>query len=164
MTTFDQFCARAKMRHDFSDQIQVRYSHPNGEAYDTWVSGEEVLQRLKTASREQLIRSFSAKNWEQAKSAIQKEFEQGKGKARQYVKGRLGDSVEDILGGNLFGDTLADNIRGVDSTADPHDETKKQWQTHLQDTAFRAVVLQLAWINLDGSLPAEAAAEPDDWT
>jgi hypothetical protein len=58
MTTFIQFCAGAKLRHDFSDQIQVRYLHPSGENFDTWISGEEVLRRLKTMSREQLIHSF----------------------------------------------------------------------------------------------------------
>ena len=43
------------MRHDFGDQIQVRYRHTDGEDYDTWVSGEEARQRLKTAEREKKI-------------------------------------------------------------------------------------------------------------
>ena len=63
MTTYNQFCAGAKMRHDFSDQIQVRYTHPNGEEFDTWVSGAEIMSRLQTAIRERLIKSFSTKNW-----------------------------------------------------------------------------------------------------
>jgi hypothetical protein len=72
MTTFSQFASRAKMRHDFSDQIQVRYSHANGEDFDTWISGEEVLARLKTTSREELIKGFSQMNLDQAKRGVKK--------------------------------------------------------------------------------------------
>ncbi|MCB8943447.1 MAG: hypothetical protein H6658_06805 [Ardenticatenaceae bacterium] len=163
MTTFPQFARRAKMRHDFSDQIQVRYSHPHGEEFDTWISGEEVLARLKTASREELIKSFSQMNVEQAKRGIQKEIEERKKQFRSDVMDRLGGLVEDNVGGNIFGDTLADNIRGRDSNRDDYAAEKQQWQNHLRDEAFRMVALQLAWTNLGDTLPDEGAAEPNDW-
>jgi hypothetical protein len=163
MTSFIQFCAGAKMRHDFSDQIQVRYPHPTGENFDTWISGEEVMSRLKTMSREQLIHSFSRMNWTEAKAALQRELDAGKINARRGLKDRLADVVEDSLGGNIIGGTLADNIRGVDSTDDPRASEKAGWQQRLQDDSFRAVALELAWINLEGTFPDEPSAEPDDW-
>ena len=163
MTTFTQFCAGAKLRHDFSDQIQVRYSHPTGEDFDTWISGEEVMSRLKTMSREQLIRSFSRMNWTEAKAALQQEMDEGQQKARRSLKNRLADMVEDNIGGNILGNTLADNIRGVDSSADPREQEKAVWQQRLGNDAFRAIALELGWINLEGTFPAERNAEPDDW-
>jgi len=163
MTTFIQFCAGAKLRHDFSDQIQVRYPHPTGENFDTWISGEEVLSRLKTMSREQLIHSFSRMNWTEAKAALQRELDEGQQNARRSLKERLAGLVEDSIGGNIFGDTLANNIRGVDSSADPREQEKALWQQRLHHDAFRAVALELAWINLEGTFPPEPSAEPDDW-
>lgn len=163
MTSFIQFCAGAKIRHDFSDMIQVRYPHPTGENFDTWISGDEVLARLKTMSREQLIQSFSRKNWTEAKAALQREIEASKQKKRKRLKDRLANAVQDQIGGNIFGDTLSDNIRGVDSSADPHEVEKKQWQARLQNQAFRAVALDLAWTNLEGTFPSEDASELDDW-
>jgi len=41
------------MRHDFDDQIQVRYTHTDGESFDTWVSGEEVLGRINSVESEE---------------------------------------------------------------------------------------------------------------
>ncbi len=164
MTTQTQFQQGAKLRHDYSDMIQVRYPHPSGEAFDTWVSGEEVMARLNTAARERLIKSFSTKNWQQAKDAVRDEVEQGKDKARRSLRDRLGDKVSDVLGDNIFGDTLADNVRGVDSNQDPRAKEKQLWQSRLHDDAFRAVALELAWINLRGTMPDEGPApEPDDW-
>jgi hypothetical protein len=163
MTTFVQFCARAKMRHDFSDMIQVRYPHPDGEDFDTWISGEEVMSRLKTMSREQLIRSFSRMQWREAKEALEREVELGKEKARRELKDRLADMVDDNIGGHIFGQTLADNIRGVDSNVDPREREKQLWQSRLHNDGFRAVALELAWINLEGTFPEEPQAEPDDW-
>ena len=163
MTTFIQFCARVKVRHDFSDQIQVRYPHPTGEDFDTWISGEEVMSRLKTISRAQLIHSFSRMNWTEAKAALQRELDEGKQKARHSLKDRLANLVEDSIGGNIFGDTLADNIRDVDSSTDPREQEKARWQQRLRNDAFRAILLELAWINLEGTFPDESEAEPDDW-
>ena len=156
--------AGAKARHDYSEMLQVRYPHPNGEAYDTWVSGEEAMSRLNTQARERLIKSFSAKDWEQAKKSAREEWEKGKRTAEQETRNRLGDLLEDQIGSNIFGDTLADNVRGVDSTIDRRDAEKQLWQSRLRDPEFRAMILQLAWISLDGSLPDEApASDLDDW-
>jgi len=163
MTTFSQFCAKAKMRHDFGDMIQVRYPHPTGENFDTWVSGEEVMSRLKTMSREQLIHSFSRMNWTEAKAALEREIESGQQAARRSLKDRLADAVEDQIGGNIFGDTLADNIRGVDSSLDPQEQEKALWQQRLHQDAFRAVTLELAWVNVEDTFPPEPQDEPDDW-
>jgi len=164
MTTFTQFCARAKMRHDYSDMIQVRYPHPNGEKFDAWVSGEEVMSRLKTASREQLIRSFSLMKWGEAKVALEREWQQAKDKGYEEFRQRSGDRFARNFGGHIFGDTAADAIRGVDSTVDPRDQEKQMWQAQLKDPAFRAITLELAWIDLEGAFPDEPAdAEPDDW-
>lgn len=164
MTTFVQFCRRAKMRHDFSDMIQVRYPHPNGENMETWISGEEVMSRLKTASREQLIRSFSRMQWSEAKNALEEEWLQKKEKNYWEFRRRTGDAFARQFGGHLFGDTAADALRGVDSTADPGDQEKQTWQSRLPDPAFRAIALELAWINLEGTFPPETPDEPaDDW-
>jgi Rad3-related DNA helicase len=163
MTTFPQFASRARMRHDFSDQIQVRYRHPNGEEFDTWISGEEVLARLKTASREELIKSFSQMNLKQAKREVKKEIEERKKQFRSDAVDRLGGLVEENIGGNIFGDTLADNIRDRDSNRDEFAEEKQQWQSRLSDEAFRLVALQLAWTNIGDTLPDEPTAESDDW-
>ena len=161
---YSQFCARAKMRHDFNDMIQVRYTPANGENYDTWISGEEVVSRLKTMSREQLIRSFSRMNWMEAKTAVEREWRQGKEKSYWELRRRSGEVFADNFGGHIFGETVADNIRGRDSSADPQAEEKLRWQNQLQDPAFRAVALELAWINLEGSFPEEPFnEEPDDW-
>ena len=59
MTTLKQFAARCKMRHDYSDMIQVRYAHPNGDDFDTWVSGDEIIQRLHSESSEERLRRLS---------------------------------------------------------------------------------------------------------
>ncbi len=164
MTTSQQFRARAKTRHDYSDMIQVRYPHPNGENFDAWVSGEEVLARLNTKDRERLIKSFSQKNWQQAKDTIRQEMEKSQKQARRSLKERLAGAVHNQLGDNIFSDTLADNIRGVDSSEDPRDREKAMWQARLQDEAFRVIVLELAWINLEGTMPDEKHdPEPDDW-
>lgn len=163
MTTFEKFSAVAKMRHDFSDQIQVRYAHPNGEMYDTWISGDEVMQRLDSRVRQRLIESFSRKNRKQMRDSIEEIAEQAKDKLKQDLRGRLADAVSDNIGGNIFGDTFSDNIRGVDSSEDPHQREKELWQSRLHDEAFHALALELAWINLDGSLPEEEDDASQEW-
>lgn len=164
MTTETQFRHGAKLRHDYSDMIQVRYPHPNGEPFDTWVSGAEVMARLDTAARERLIKSFSSKNWQQAKESLRTELEAGKEKAQHNWRGRLADKITDAVGGNILGDTVADNVRGVDSNQEPHAQEKQLWQSRLHDPAFRNIVLELAWINLRGAMPDEGSEpEADDW-
>jgi hypothetical protein len=102
-------------------------------------------------------------NLDQAKRGVKKEIEERKKQFRSDVMDRLGGLVEDNIGGNIFGDTLADNIRGRDSNRDEYAEEKQQWQNHLRDDVFRMVALQLAWINIGDTLPDEGRAEPDDW-
>ncbi|MEM7335510.1 MAG: hypothetical protein AAF490_25750 [Chloroflexota bacterium] len=163
MPTLAQFANRIKMRHDYSDMIQVRYSHTDGETYDTWVSGDEVVARLKTMSREQLIKSFSTLNFEQAKASLEAEISAQKEKKKRNFFNKMADKVEDGIGGNLLGDTLANRIRGVDGDEHPLDRQKAYWQNKLTEDAFRAVAIDLAWFNLEDSLPEEPKAEPDDW-
>ena len=90
-------------------------------------------------------------------------MDEGQQKAQRSLKERLAGIVEDNIGGNIFGNTLADNIRGVDSSADPREQEKALWQQRLHHDAFRAIALELAWINLEGTFPDEPSAEPDDW-
>lgn len=164
MTTQTQFLAKAKARHHHSDQIQVRYPHPNGKKYDTFVSGEEAMSRLDTQAQDRLIKSFSTKNWDQAKSSLKREWKKGQEASSKKFKNRLGDFVEDKVGGNVFGDTLADNVRGVDSTKDPREVEKEIWQSRLHDAEFKSMILNLAWLDLEGSLPKEDdPSDTDDW-
>lgn len=163
MTTLPQFATNTKMRHGYSDMIQVRYTHNDGEAFDTWISGEEVLARLKTMSREQLIRSFSQLNWGEAKTAVQKELDQQKQQGKQRLKDRLANKLQDSIGGNLFGDTLADKIRGVDSTVDESERERQKWRHMIGERPFRAIAIELAWINLKDSLPNLRDNAHDDW-
>jgi len=163
MTTQTQFLTKAKARHHHKDMIQVRYPHPNKKKYDTFVSGEEAISRLDTQAQDRLIKSFSTKNWDQAKHSIKGEYKKGKEASGKKFKNRLGDFVQDKVGGNVFGDTLADNVRGVDSTKDPREAEKEQWQRRLHDSEFKEMVIQLAWIDLEGSLPQEDETETDDW-
>lgn len=76
MTTFQQFAARCKMRHDFEDQIQVRYRHPDGQDYDTWVSGLEAEHRLQAEVREQQLQTdlnqFTGQQLEQVPAGSKK--------------------------------------------------------------------------------------------
>ncbi len=163
MTTFKQFSARAKLRHDFSDQIQVRYPHPKGEQFDTWISGDEVMQRLDSQARERLIRSFSQLNLDQMRDEVKGLVDKGRRKAGRSLRDRLAGAVSDGIGDNIFGDTMADKLRGVDSNEDPDRLERQLWQSRLQDPAFRTMALELAWINLEGTLPDEQEEALDDW-
>lgn len=163
MTTYMQFCTGAKMRHDFGDMIQVRYAHPNGESFDTWISGEEVMARLKTMSREALIESFSRKNWGEAKAALQREAATGRQNLWESLRDKLGDSVEKNVGAHIFGRTLARKVRGDEPENDPRAAEKARWQQRLHNDAFRTVALDLAWIHLEGTMPPEATSVPNDW-
>lgn len=146
------------MRHGFADQFQVRYHHPGGESYDTWVSGEEVLSRLHSANADERLRELGRLQLDELGAT----WEEGKRKAKSRLVDRLrdglGDGVESLAGGNPLGDSLADNVRGRD------DAGGEDWTRYLHDEAFRAVALELAWINLRGSFPeTDTPEEPDDW-
>lgn len=146
------------MRHDFADQFQVRYHHPNGESYDTWVSGEEALSRLRSAGAEERLRALGQLQPDDLRAA----WDEGRREARrsliEQLRDRLGDGLESLAGGNPLGDGLADNVRGR-GEAEGED-----WAGYLHDEAFRALALELAWINLRGSFPEpDVTDEPDDW-
>ena len=154
MTAFAAFARRCKMRHDFADRFQVRYLHPDGEHYDTWISGEEVLSRLHAAEAEARLRELG---WSlfgdlRAKSAGAKRA------LSDELRDRLGDGVEWLAGGNPVGDGLSARIRGEE---DPEPEAAR-WLAYLQDETFRAAALELAWINLRGSFPEPEAGDGED--
>ncbi len=162
MMILKRFLQTAKMRHDFGDQIQVQYHHTDGEAYDTWVSGEEALKRLKTADREKKIKGFP---WKSILNVGKTLPEKGKAEAKRQLRERLGDTLDDVVGDNVIGESWADAVRGRARPSDSYDATKQTWQTHLQDPTFRAQLLELAWLNLSGSFPDDTPTptEPDDW-
>jgi hypothetical protein len=157
------FANRAKVRPDFGDMLQVRYRHTDGEEYDTWVSGEEVLQRLQSETAEERLRGLSRLDWQAIQAAKERLPDEGQKKLRRKLVDRFADEVEEAVGGNLIGDNLADAVRGRDSTADPYEAEREKWRTYLENEKFRAKVLELAWIQLEGSFPDEPPAEPDDW-
>ena len=161
MTSFDEFCARTKMRHDFADQIQVRYQHANGESYDTWVSGEEVMQRLRSEAAEQRLRGLSRLNWKDIREAKETLPQEAKERLEDQVKDRLADGLEDFLGDNIIGESLANSVRGEEGE---QDYDLALWQERLGNEPFREKVLELAWINLRGSFPEEEDADDlNDW-
>ncbi|MCI0393730.1 MAG: hypothetical protein L0332_07345 [Chloroflexi bacterium] len=163
MTTFELFCARCKLRHDFDDMIQVRYQHANGESYDAWVSGEEALGRLRSEAAEERLKGLSRLDWEQVRESGRQLPAEGKQKLRRGLKDRLAGRVEEAIGGNVVGDSLAEAIRGRDRDEASRAAEKARWQALLQEEAFREKVLELAWIQLEGSFPDEPGGEPDDW-
>ncbi len=154
MLTFAEFCSRVKMRHDFADQIQVRYQHSSGEQFDTWVSGEEAQQRLKSASREAGLRALRDLDRQQLRELQQSLPGEGKQQLKDELQERIDGVISGLLGDDAAGESLSAEI----------DEAKRKWQTALQDDAFYAQALELAWIQLRGSLPEEEAPpEPTDW-
>jgi hypothetical protein len=152
------------MRHDFADMIQVRYEHANGESYDTWVSGEEALQRLRSEDAEGHIRRLSGLSLDELRKLFRRLPDEGREHLNRDLRRRLGDSLSDFLGDSPIADALSDRARGTgQSPADDQDE-RGRWQALLQDDRFRAVVLSLAFIQLEGSLPEEnRPGEPNDW-
>ncbi len=164
MPTLQEFCLRAKMRHDYSDQIQVRYRHIDGTDYETWVSGEEALQRLRSATREQQLKGLSKLDWEMIRQARKSLPEKGEQRATRFGRDRLGDMVEDFIGGNVIGDSLSDAVRGRTRPDDPRSAERQKWQAHMQEDVFYAQVMELAFIQLAGSFPEDTTpSEPDDW-
>ena len=155
------------MRHDFSDRIQVRYRHGDGQEFDTWVSGKEALQRLQSADVEDLLRRLGDLDHDELRSLAKKLPEAGKEHLRRSLRERLARSVDETLGDSIIADSLADLVDDAasdDHDTSGHDTSKQYWQTHLDDPRFRAMVLELAFIQLEGSLPENASAdETDDW-
>jgi len=160
MVILNRFIQTAKMRHDFGDQIQVRYQHTDGQDYDTWVSGEEAVKRLKTAEQEKKIKGFP---WRSILNVGKTLPEKSKAEAKRQLREHLGDALDEVAGGNVIGDSWVETVRGRAQPTDPQDATKQTWQTHLQDPTFRAQILELAWLNLSGSFPDDPTPESDDW-
>lgn len=153
------------MRHDFGDQIQVRYRHTDGEDYDTWVSGEEVLGRIRSEAAEERLRGLVKLNWGQIQEIKDRLPDEAKEKTERWLLDILANGLEENLGSNLIGDSLADAVRGGKDKDASTDVAKERWINLLRDELFRAGVLELAWIQLEGSFPEDSPAEePDDWT
>jgi hypothetical protein len=165
MSSFTIFRENSKMRHDFADQIQVRYRHVDGEEYDTWVSGDEVLQRLSSEESEEKLRRLSRLDVQELRKAKEQLPEQGKDELEHSISSRLADKVEGFIGGNVIGDSLADAVRGDSVENHDSDDRKSRWVTLLRNEIFRIKVLELAWIQLEGSFPeSDMPDELDDWT
>jgi hypothetical protein len=163
MTTFETFRERCQLRLDSGDQFQVRYHHPDGQSFDTWVSGEEVLSRLRSSEAEERLRGVSRLDLDALRQAAEGLPDRMREQARQSLRDRLGDEVEETLGDGPVSAGLADAIRGRLRPADPEAEARATWLELAKQPAFRDGILALAWIQLAGSLPAEPPGEPTDW-
>lgn len=164
MTTFGQFRERCKMRHDFDDQIQVRYWHADGKYYDSWVSGAEALQRLESIETEEQLRSLSRLKMDDLRLVLQTLPEATRKTVRRTLRDRLADRLESGIGGNLIGDALSEAVRGQELSTNSTVKEKDRWQALLHYEPFRQKALELAWIALEGSFPDfESDGEPDGW-
>lgn len=159
MTTYEQFVNQCQARHDFGDVIQVRYTHFDGETYDTWVSGEEALGRLQSQAAEQRIQGLRRLDWDQVRKAAESLPEEARRKVQRTFKDLLADGVENALGTNL-----TQIISGRGSDEESTEAEKQYWQTLLKWDDFRHIVLKLAWIQLEGSFPDEGTdGKTDGW-
>jgi hypothetical protein len=126
------------------------------------VSGSEVLGRIKSKAAEKRLRGLLNLNWQQIQEVKERLPDETKEKTKSWLLDILADGLEDNLGGNIIGDSLADSIRGENDAS--ADLAKERWMNLLHDERFRAGVLELAWIQLEGSFPEDSnAEEPDDW-
>jgi hypothetical protein len=158
MTAFTAFARRCKMRHDFADRFQVRYLHPEGEHYYTWISGEEVLARLRAAEAEARLRKLGQSLFGDLRAKGAEATQAAKRALADELRDRLGDGVDWLAGGNPLGDGLSARIRG-DEEQEPD---AIRWQAYLQDELFRAAALELAWLNLRGSFPEPEADDGEE--
>ena len=164
MTSFQQFSDFCKMRHDYGDMIQVRYSHSSGEVFDTWVSGEEILQRFHSEAAEDRLRKLSTFDRNELRQTADDLPDKARNYGEKTAANRLAKEIEDFLGDNVISEGLADTIRGGTSGEAPDKSGRDKWRAHLQDPVFREKVVELAWIQLEGSFPEEESEEePDDW-
>jgi hypothetical protein len=145
MPTFKEFTAKARLRPDFGDMIQVRYRHTDGDDYDTWVSGEEVWQRLKSETAEDRLRAISKLDLTAIQAAKDRLADEATKKAKRKLIDRFADEVKGAIGGNVIGDSFADSIRGEEpAEQDPDEAEREKWRTRLIDNHFRAKVLEKA--------------------
>lgn len=152
------------MRHDFDDQIQVRYVHTSKQHFDTWVSGEEALKRLKSDQKEADLRKLRALDWDYLKTFIGQLPEKSRQRLNDELHLLAADRTDEFMGGTKIGDSLVEAIRGKVNPNDSTISEKQRWLILLFDEAFRKIVLELAWIQLEGSFSDNAIhQEPDDW-
>jgi hypothetical protein len=164
MTNFVQFSKRCKMRHDFDDQIQVRYQHLDGQDYDTWVSGEEALRRLGSSEAEEQLKSLNNLSRDDLRVVLRSLPERIRDIVQRRLRDELADTLETGIGGNLIGDALAGAARGQGTAGETAASEKERWLALLHYGPFRKIVLELAYIQLEGSFPeVESGQEPDDW-
>jgi hypothetical protein len=164
MTDFTTFSANCKMRHDYGDMIQVRYRHSNGEDYDTWVSGDEVMSRLSSEITEEKLHGLRDLDWKKIQKAREQWPEEAKDRAENSLLDFLANNLQENIGGNIIGDSLSDAVRGRSTDPDSPEATKARWLLFLQDEIIRGKVLELAWIQLEDSFPDDRTAEePNDW-
>lgn len=164
MTTFSQFSARCRMRHDFDDQIQVRYRHVDGVDYDTWVSGTEALQRLEALDSEEQLRSLRHLKQDDLRLVLHSLPDATRKMLHSSLRDMMADRLETTIGGNPIGDALSDAVRGQNNLARENTLEKDRWLALMHFEPFRQKVLELAWIDLEGSFPdVESGSEPDDW-
>ncbi len=164
MLEFARFAANCKMRHEFDDMIHVRFQHNDGQTYDTWVSGEEVLRRIKSMTAEERLQALRRLDLRRLNELREELPEKARRRLRDELRERLGDAVEGTIGDDLIGGSLADAIRRDSEDEDSEQTAKASWTSLLHDTAFRSIVLELAWIQLEGSIPeGNDRTEADDW-
>ena len=167
MTTFDDFKSRTKMRHDFSDQIQVQYQHPDGQTFDTWVSGDEVFTRLRSIYAEEKIKFIKHYDWKKIVEMKESLPEKSRDSLERRLRDRLADEMDDFVGESLLGDSLVSAIVGDSGRSNQKDaETEDStWKKFLEVNIFREKAVELAWIQLEGSLPeSQSSNDFDDWT
>jgi hypothetical protein len=164
MVTFTLFCESCRMRHDFDDQIQVRYQHGDGDEIDTWVSGTEAEKRLRSEVTEEELRGLSLLSVSDMKIVLDSLPNHARNLARKSLRDRLADHVEDSIGGNVIGDALSDSVRGESRDPGRVGSGEERWQALLKYDPFRRKVLELAWYQLEGSLPeVKSDHDPEDW-
>lgn len=164
MVTFTQFQQRCKMRHDFDDQIQVRYQHDGQEAIDTWVSGSEALQRLQSEATKAQIRALSRLSLSDLRIVLEELPDAATDAARRSFRDALADQLQDTVGGNLIGDALSDSVRGRPPVTEDTTSERERWRALLHYEPFRQIILELAWRQLEGSFPDDGPGlPPDDW-
>ena len=149
------------MRYEFADQIRVRYQHANGEYYDTWVSGEEALNRLESAAAEQRLRSAGKIDWKLIRQLTDQLAEKAKKVGTDYLQEWVEEKVDQTFGGNPIGNSIVDSVSRDDLLTESSDPAF-QWRALLQDRVFKNQVLELAWIQLEGSFPDMDDSTPEE--
>ena len=119
---------------------------------------------MDSAAAEERLRKLSSLDLNELRQTADELPDRARDYGEKSAADRLASEVEDFLGDSVISESLADTIR-VGASPDALDVTEgDRWRAHLQDPIFRAKVVELAWIQLEGSFPAEESREePDDW-